>query len=156
MTGNLRFRRTAWRRYPTRRLNPLGLHRQPFLAVAILGFSASLFPLRELSDFVSPAERYGASGDGATIIYESDPTRPISRWKEAWESAKLRAGVSCPFHDLRHTGCTRMLEAGVPFSVVATIMGWSASTTVRMEKRYGHIEHNAQRLPVDAPFEPVF
>jgi len=74
------------------------VQRQPFLAVAILGFWASLFPPRELSHFVFPAERYGASGDGATVVYESDPTRPIGRWKEAWESAKLRAGVSCRFH----------------------------------------------------------
>jgi hypothetical protein len=32
-----------------------------------------------------------------------------------------------------------MLEAGTPFSVVATIMGWSPSTTVTMSRRYGHI-----------------
>jgi hypothetical protein len=48
-----------------------------------------------------------------------------------------------------------MLEAGVPFSVVATIMGWSASTTVRMAKRYGHIGQSAQRLAVDALCQPV-
>lgn len=30
-----------------------------------------------------------------------------------------------------------MLEAGVPFSVVSDIMGWSASTAVRMAKRTG-------------------
>jgi integrase len=119
-------------------------------AVAILGFRASLFSLREPSHFVFPAERYGASGDGATVVYDSDPTRPIGRWKEAWESAKIRAGVSCRFHDLRHTGCTRMLEAGVPFSVVATIMGWSPSTTVRMARRYGHIGQSAQRQAVNA------
>jgi integrase len=59
------------------------------------------------------AERYGASGDGATVVYDSDPSRPIGRWKVAWESAKIRAAVSCRFHDLRHTGCTRMLEAGI-------------------------------------------
>lgn len=119
-------------------------------AVAILGFWASLFPLREPIHFVFPAERYGASGDGATVVYDSDPTKPIGRWKEAWESAKIRAGVSCRFHDLRHTGCTRMLEAGVPFSVVATIMGWSPSTTVRMARRYGHIGQTAQRHAVNA------
>jgi len=119
-------------------------------AVAILGFWASLFPERELSHFVFPAERYGASGDGATVGYDSDPSKPIGRWKEAWESAKTRAAVSCRFHDLRHTGCTRMLEAGVPFSVVATIMGWSASTTVRMSKRYGHIGQSSQRQAVNA------
>jgi hypothetical protein len=43
-----------------------------------------------------------------------------------------------------------MLEAGVPFSVVATIMGWSASTTVRMSRRYGHIGQIAQRQAVNA------
>lgn len=48
-----------------------------------------------------------------------------------------------------------MLEAGVPLSVVATIMGWSASTTVRMSKRYGQIGHGAQRRAVDALGESV-
>jgi integrase len=62
---------------------------------------------------------------------------------------KTRAGVSYRFHDLRHTGCTRMLEAGVPFSVVATIMGWSPSTIVRMSRRYGHIGQSAQRHAVN-------
>jgi hypothetical protein len=53
-------------------------------------------------------------------------------------------------YDLRHTGCTRMLEAGVPFSVVATIMGWSASKTVGMSRRYGQIGQAAQRKAVNA------
>lgn len=125
-------------------------------AIAIFGFWASLFPRREPNHFVFPAERYGASGDGFTVVYDSDPIRPIGRWKEAWESAKIRAGVSCRFHDLRHTGCTRMLEAGVPFSVVATIMGWSPSTTVRMARRYGHIGQTAQRQAVNALNEAGF
>jgi integrase len=119
-------------------------------AIAILGFWASLFPGRELDHYVFASERYGASGDGSIVVYDCDPTKPIGRWKEAWESAKTRSGVSCRFHDLRHTGCTRMLEAGVPFSVVATIMGWSPSTTVRMSRRYGHIGQAAQRQAVNA------
>jgi integrase len=116
----------------------------------ILRFWASLFPGRDPNNFVFPAERYGISGKGLPVVYDTDPTKPIGRWKEAWESAKTRAGVSCRFHDLRHTGCTRLLEAGVPFSVIATIMGWSSSTTVRMAKRYGHIGQVAQRQAVDA------
>jgi integrase len=119
-------------------------------AIAILGFWASLFPGRELDHYVFASERYGASGDGSIVVYDCDPTKPIGRWKEAWESAKTRSSVSCRFHDLRHTGCTRMLEAGVPFSVVATIMGWSPSTTVRMSRRYGHIGQSAQRQAVNA------
>ena len=42
-----------------------------------------------------------------------------------------------------------MLEAGIPFSVVGEIMGWSASSAVRMAKRYGHIGHSAHREAVD-------
>jgi hypothetical protein len=42
-----------------------------------------------------------------------------------------------------------MLEAGVPFAVVSEIMGWSASTAVRMTKRYGHIGHTARRDAID-------
>ncbi len=121
-------------------------------AWAILSFWASLFPLREPEHYVFRSERYGATGDGfkAACVHSTDPTKPIGRWKEAWEAAKKRAGVQCRFHDLRHTACTRMLEAGAPFSVVAAIMGWSASTTVRMAKRYGHIGQEAQRQAVAA------
>lgn len=42
-----------------------------------------------------------------------------------------------------------MLGAGVPFSVVSDIMGWSASTLVRMAKRYGHIGQSDRREAVD-------
>jgi len=131
-------------------------------ALSILGFWADLFPNREPSHYVFPSEKYGLAqredeqkGSTRTCVHSTDPTKPIGRWKEAWEAAKTRAGVQCRFHDLRHTGCTRMLEAGVPFSVVATIMGWSVSTNVRMAKRYGHIGQSAQRLAVDALCQPV-
>jgi integrase len=63
---------------------------------------------------------------------------------------ELAGGVQCRFHDLRHTACTRMLEAGESFPVVASVMGWSASTAVRMAKRYGHIGEEAQRRAVAA------
>jgi len=131
-------------------------------AVSILSFWAGLFPNREPNHYVFPAEKYGLAqrederkGLTRTLVHHTDATKPIGRWKEAWEAAKIRAGVKCRFHDLRHTGCTRMLEAGVPFSVVATIMGWSASTTVRMTKRYGHIGDRAQRLAVDTLCDSV-
>lgn len=77
-----------------------------------------------------------------------DPSKPINSWKEGWESAKKTAGVICRFHDLRHTAVTRMLEGAIALPVVASILGWSAATTVRMVKRYGHIGHTAQRQAV--------
>jgi integrase len=113
-------------------------------AYRTLEFWANQFPKRKPDHYVFPAERYGAAGDEfKPCTYDIDPTKPIHRWKEAWEAAKIRAAVSCRYHDLRHTGCTRMLEGGVPFAVVASIMGWSPATTVRMAKRYGHIGQTA-------------
>ena len=76
-----------------------------------------------------PFERYGGKGKddvfgfAGSIAYSTDPTKPVGEWKAAWEAAKKRAGVTCRFHDLRHTGCTRMLEAGVPFSVRKRLYG---------------------------------
>jgi integrase len=124
------------------------------------------------------------------LAYDTDPTRPIGDWKEAWEKAKELAGailvgeagkpqsprlkhfrsttgarpeqtlsvegenrkleaLKCRFHDLRHSAVTRLLEAGIPYPVVASMMGWSAATAIRMAKRYGHIGSNALRDAAD-------
>lgn len=50
---------------------------------------------------------------------------------------------------LNGRGVTRMLEGGAPLSVVASLLGWSPATTVRMAKRYGHIGHVALRQAVE-------
>ena len=121
----------------------------------MLEFWAERFPTREPNDFVFPFERYGGKGKddvfgfAESAPYSTNPSKAVGSWKKGWQAAKRRAGVTCRFHDLRHTGCTRMLEAGVPFSVVSDIMGWSASTAVRMAKRYGHIGHSARLEAVD-------
>ncbi len=115
----------------------------------VLEFWADMFSARRPEDFVFPAEKYGAAGDSfQPCVYAVDLRKPIGDWKKAWETAKERAGVQCRFHDLRHTGCTRMLERGVPFPVVSEVMGWSASTAIRMAKRYGHIGNAARREAV--------
>jgi integrase len=133
----------------------------------VLEFWAGLFPQRKPTHFVFPFEKCGGKGKDKLfgfkggVSYGTDPSKPTGDWKEAWEYAKRRAGVAlnpeaknpkplvCRFHDLRHTGCTRMLESGVPFSVVAVIMGWSASTAVRMAKRYSHIGDAARCEAID-------
>ncbi len=62
------------------------------------------------------------------------------------------------FHDLRHSAATKMLENGVPIATVAQVLGWSASTAIRMAKRYGHIRPEAQRQALEsiATALPVF
>jgi hypothetical protein len=60
-------------------------------------------------------------------------------------SAKKAAGVSLRWHDLRHTVCTRLLEAGLSLPLVGRILGWSASTMVVMTHHYGHVDALTQR-----------
>jgi len=43
-----------------------------------------------------------------------------------------------------------MLEYGVPVATVAQVLGWSASTAIRMAKRYGHIRPEAQRQALES------
>jgi integrase len=133
---------------------------------SLLEMWAARFPDRRPEHFVFASEKYGAAGEEGSfgftagiVIYGTDPTRPIGDWKEAWERAKQRAGailsgkaekdgsepLKCRFHDLRHTAVTRLLEAGIPYPVVASMMGWSAATAIRMAKRYGHIGNQALR-----------
>ncbi len=119
---------------------PIALNDQAF---SLLSQWAANFPDRRPEHFVFPAEKYGEAGP-----YATDVMRPIGSWKTAWETAKKRAGVKCRFHDLRHSACSRMLEAGVPFSLVAEIMGWAASTMVLMAKRYGHSSEEARSQAV--------
>ena len=118
-------------------------------ATKVLKFWAEQFPDRKPEHFAFPSERYGAGGDDfEPTVFDIDPGTAIGSWKEAWESAKKKAGVQVRFHDLRHTCVTRMLEGGVPLSVVASILGWSPATTARMAKRYGHIGQVAMRQAV--------
>jgi integrase len=102
---------------------------------------AAQFDSREPEHFVFPSEKYGHNG----VPYASDASKPMGSLKEGWEIARKRAGIQCRFHDLRHTACTRLLEGGVPFAILAQIMGWSASATITMAKRYGHIGDSSLR-----------
>jgi hypothetical protein len=61
---------------------------------------AANFPDRQSSHNVFPFEKYGAMGReeifgfvAGAVAYDTDPSRPIGDWKEAWEKAKERAGA---------------------------------------------------------------
>jgi integrase len=121
-------------------------------AKQVLEFWAGNFPERKPNHYVFPAEQYGGKGKdehfgfSGACVYSTDPTQPIGTWKEAWEAAKLRAGVECRFHDLRHTAITHLLEAGVNMNDVADIAGWSTSTAIRMIREvYGHVGPSSRR-----------
>jgi len=123
-------------------------------ALAALSMQASRFPDCRPEHFVFPSERYKKLPDGqGSCAYALNPERPITDLSAAWDAAKRRTKdeanslpvVVCRWHDLRHTFLTRLIEAGTPFPRLAVIMGWSAATTARMSKRYGHVSTDALR-----------
>ncbi len=86
-------------------------------------------------------------------VFTRDDGRPLTRNAIKWAFWRMTRAAGLPeirFHDLRHTTCTRLLERGASLAVVASIMGWSASTTAKMAKRYGHIGNEAQRAALEA------
>jgi integrase len=44
--------------------------------------------------------------------FPTDPTRPTTTIKTAWESLRETASVSCRLHDLRHTAATKNGRGG--------------------------------------------
>jgi hypothetical protein len=75
-------------------------------------------------------------------VKPKDPTRPARSLNGAWVSVRDEAGVSCRLHDVRHSFCTKMGEAGVPESTMLDIMG---HVSAAMLKRYSHIRAQARR-----------
>jgi integrase len=77
----------------------------------------------------------------------SDPSRPTTTIKTAWNTLRKRAGVSCRLHDLRHTAATKMAEAGVSEATMLALMG---HTSRAMLERYSHIRMTAKREAVES------
>lgn len=75
------------------------------------------------------------------------PSKPVTSIKTAWNSIRETAKVECRLHDLRHSFCTKMAEAGVPESTMQSIMGHMSRA---MLERYSHIRVQARRDAIDA------
>jgi integrase len=75
----------------------------------------------------------------------SDPTRHLTDATTAWDTVRREAGVSCRFHDLRHTVCTKMAQAGIPEAAMLNVMGHLSRA---MLMRYSHINMAAKRAAV--------
>lgn len=60
-----------------------------------------------------------------------------------WYAARLKHGIDCSPHDLRHTCASWMIAAGVPLPVIQAHLGHeSITTTVGV---YGHLDRASQR-----------
>ena len=76
-----------------------------------------------------------------------DPINPVTSLKTAWESVRTKAKVDCLLHDLRHSFCTKLAEAGVPEGTMLDIMGHVSAAMLR---RYSHIRAQARRDAIEA------
>ena len=76
-----------------------------------------------------------------------DPERPMTAIKTAWNGVREEAGVNCRCHDLRHTACTKMAEAGVPEGTMKALMGHMSAAMI---ERYSHVRDQAKRAAVEA------
>jgi len=126
------------------------------------GFTAGVVaydkdPMRPIGDWKEAWEN-AKERAGAILRGETDEPQPAQpkhcRNKSEAKHGERASGqiestnpepLKCRFHDLRHSAVTRLLEAGVPYPVVASVMGWSAATAIRMAKRYGHIGQKSLR-----------
>ncbi len=74
--------------------------------------------------------------EGPIFTYKG---KPISRIKTAWKAAIRRSGIRyMPFHYMRHTFNTRLLEAGVLREVRMALMGHSTGSDP--QSTYEHVE----------------
>ena len=67
--------------------------------------------------------------------------------KRGWEAVRRAAGVNCRLHDLRHTFCTKLAEAGIPEQVMLDLLGHVSQA---MLKRYSHNRLEARRRAIEA------
>ena len=78
--------------------------------------------------------------------WPSDPTHPTKSFKTAWSNLRIKAGVACRIHDLRHTAITKLAESGASDSTIMAIAGHLSRA---MLERYSHIRMQAKRQAVD-------
>ena len=116
-------------------------------ALAALTHWRGLFADVQPEHFVFPHEKYGLAGnERKPCAWETEPNQPMHRWKVAWEGTRKASGVSCRFHDLRHTFISRLAESQASDS---TIMALAGHVSRVMVERYSHIRMEAKRSAVN-------
>jgi integrase len=77
----------------------------------------------------------------------SDPTRPVTTLKTAWNNVRKNAKVQGRWHDNRHTLITDLAESGAGDQ---TIMDIAGHVSKQMLKHYSHIRMEAKRTALEA------
>ena len=77
----------------------------------------------------------------------SDPTRPVTTLKTAWNNVRNNAKVKGRWHDNRHTLITDLAESGAGDQ---TIMDIAGHVSKQMLKHYSHIRMEAKRCVLES------
>ena len=77
----------------------------------------------------------------------SDPTRPVTTLKTAWNNVRDNAKVKGRFHDNRHTLITELAESGAGDE---TIMDIAGHVSKQMLRHYSHIRMEAKRKALES------
>jgi hypothetical protein len=77
----------------------------------------------------------------------SDPTRPVTTLKTAWNYVRTNAQVKGRWHDNRHTLITDLAESGAGDQ---TIMDIAGHVSKQMLKHYSHIRMEAKRHALES------
>jgi hypothetical protein len=110
----------------------------------------SHFPEAKRDHFVFPSEKYGLHGKKGTFggvvkVYDYDPTKPTGGWKTSWKTCRKNAGVSCRWHDKRHTFVSQLGENMVSDQ---TLMAITGHLSKKMLERYSHARMESKRAAV--------
>jgi len=88
-----------------------------------------------------------------SVRHTYDPTRHmgVSAIYKLWRQVRDAAGIGWELtpYGLRHTGCTRLAEAGTPIDIIMSMTG---HVSERMRRHYTHICEQAKRRAVAAAF----
>jgi integrase len=85
------------------------------------------------------------------LVQEAKPVTGYTCKACGWRTAELPPGLSAlRFHDLRHTGVSRMIAARIPLPMIGEIVGWTHGTLAKMSKRYGHFGVEEMRLAMES------
>jgi integrase len=123
------------------------------------------FPDAKPEHYVFPSERYGLHGKkgtfgGAVQVYDYDAHTPIAGWKSSWTTCRSLAGISCRWHDMRHTFISRMGENRVADQ---TLLALAGQLSRKVLERYSHARNESKRaavkmldIPQDRMSPPIF
>lgn len=86
--------------------------------------------------------------DHDPIFEDRLTSRNISRWMATWKVKRgLPQNDEACFHTLRHTTCSRMVQAGVPIIVV---QNWMGHATIQTTMKYAHLAPDSLEVALTA------